>query len=85
MDSGRHAAANLEFGAWFDLVIGGAFNMGVAGVTDKAEGAGTKYAEMTNAGMQELFNRDVTSEAVSNKFLAKAMELQAIIKIMEKE
>ena len=39
MESGRVAAQTLEFGAWFDLIVGGAYSQGIQGITVDAEKA----------------------------------------------
>ena len=85
MDTGRVASQTLEFGAWFDLVIGGAFNQQVAGVTSEAENAGTKFAETLNMGQMEMVTRIKATENTMKDCLAKMVDMQAEIKMYQKE
>ena len=75
MESGRVAAQTLEFGAWFDLIVGGAYSQGIQGITVDAEKAGTKFAETLNAGTQEMISRIRAAESVTTDCLKKIVDL----------
>ena len=85
MESGRAQAQTLEFGAWFDLVIGGAYNQQVQGITPQAEGAGTRWAEMTNAGTQEMVTRIIAAESITRECLGRIVQMQTEINELQKD
>jgi hypothetical protein len=83
--SGRVAAQTLEFGAWFDLIVGGAYSQGIQGITVDAEKAGTKFAETLNAGTQEMISRIRATESVTTDCLKKIVDLQVELKVYQKK
>ena len=84
-ESGRCAAQNLEFGSWFDILLSEAVTQGLTGISSTAEGAGTRWAELTNTGVQEVMSRLLASEQVVQRCMAEMMEMKAEIKVMKEK